>query len=605
MTGSKSRPLAVAGLSLMVWAISPVTGSDLLQWDYRQGQITRETYLLYEIARLRSDPILPPRYATQEPLKCATPVWRMLMDTGPVLSRSTLRDLERMRVNFSGMFPVQERPVGLDRTFDPPSGFFRLHYTTEGNNGVNPSDLDEDGHPDFINRVSEAFLRAYATVVDSIGLTPPPSDSWYSDNGGNERYDIYIYDLGPNYYGETVPERYANNGQGDNEKSTSRTEKNAFTSYVSIRNNFSGFPKEEIQSIRVTAAHEFFHSVQFGYDGWEAIWMLEATATWAEDEVFDDVNDNYQYLKQWLQQPHIALDEDSSPHWYGSWIFFRYLSEHLGGAGSIRKIFEESVKRNSADGDFSIQTIDGVLARFGSEFSHALSSMVIANEILSSDPAAEPYTYEEAEGYRYFGVKPAYRKSIILSDSLYVVASETGELDHNASHYVELIPAAGPLDVSLFPASPLVEFQVKGILQRTSGEVSVYDIGKYRNITVPNDMRRLTIAVVSDTTAEANYGYTLKLEPRVLLPSGITLFQNFPNPFNEMTTFRFFLPEIHPVSLTVYDVRGRKAEQLDVREVREGFNDTRFDARDLPTGVYILRLQVSGNTFTRKFTVMK
>lgn len=604
MNSLKPSTLAAVGLSLVAFGMSPLSGSDLLQDDYRQGRIPLETYLLYEIARLRSDPILPGRYATEDPLKCATSVWRILMESAPVLSPSTRQALGSLGVDFSGRFPTRERPGGLDRKFDHPSGFFRFHYTTDGNHGVDPTDLSGDGHPDYVNRVADAFVNAYDTEIDSLGFTPPPSDSWYADNGGDGRYDIYIYDLGPNYYGETVPEEYANNNRGDNENS-SRIEHNAVNSYISIRNDFSGFFREELESIQVTAAHEFFHAIQFGYDGWEATWMLEASATWMEDEVFDDVNDNYQYLKLWLEQPHVALNHDGSPHWYGSWIFFRYLSEHLGGPSTVRKIFEESVNHNSAEGDFSIQTIGKVLTRFGSGFSHALSSMVIANEVLSSDPGAEPFTYEEAESYRDEGVEPAYRKSIVLSDSLYTLTSERQDLDHNASHYLQLTPAGGPLDVSLFPQSPLVDFQVKGIIQGNSGDLTVYDIGKYRKVTIPDDMRRMTIAVVSDTTREADYGYTLKLEPGVLLPSTITLFQNFPNPFNEMTTFRFFLPEVNPVSLVIYDLRGRKVETLEVSEVREGFNDTRFEARHVPSSVYVLRLDVNGEILTRKFTVIK
>ncbi|MFQ6675968.1 MAG: T9SS type A sorting domain-containing protein [Fidelibacterota bacterium] len=577
---------------------------DNLQDDYRKGHITREEYLIYEIARLRSRPEIPEKYRTEKALKCATPIWKLLMGSAPFLSPSSRGILEAMRVDFSRSFPTAKRPTGLDRKFDPPSGFFRFHYTTGGQNGVDPSDLDRDGVPDYVNRVAEAFITAYVTQIDSFGLTPPPGDGWYADNGGDGRYDIYIYDLGPNYYGETVPEDYANDRTGDNENS-SRTEENAFTSFISIRNSFSGFPKEELQSIQVTAAHEFFHAVQFGYDGWEATWMLEASATWMEDEVFDDVNDNYQYLKLWLQQPHIALDEDISPHWYGSWIFFRYLSEHLGGAGTIRKIFEESVGLNSQTGDLSIVTIDRVLSRMGSGFSHALASMVIANQVLSSDAAADPYTYEEASSYRLYGIKPAYKKSVVLSDTLHVITSGREELNRNASHYIELLPASGPLEVSLFPASSFSDFQVKAIIQATSGDVVAFDVRRTRTVTIPPDLRQMAIAVVSDTTRDVDYGYTLTLQPKVLLPSRITLFQNFPNPFNEMTTFRFFLPEVHPVSLSIVDLRGRRVEKVAVSEVREGFNDTRFQGRHLPSGVYFLTLEANGEIRTRKFTVIK
>ncbi|MCH7733225.1 MAG: hypothetical protein IIB44_12085, partial [Candidatus Marinimicrobia bacterium] len=117
--------------------------------------------------------------------------------------------------------------------------------------------------------------------------------------------------------GYVQPENPANN-DGNNENSEV-TEENAFTSYMVLRNNYEGFydvsniygPISEFEAVQVSVAHEFFHSIQFGYDGWEAVWLLEATATWMEDEVFDDVNDNYQYLLPWFQDPKVSLNRDS------------------------------------------------------------------------------------------------------------------------------------------------------------------------------------------------------------------------------------------------------------------------------------------------------
>ena len=88
----------------------------------------------------------------------------------------------------------------------------------------------------------------------------------------------------------------------------------------------------------MTAAHEYFHAVQFAYDFFEDGWFMEATATWAEDELFDTVNDNVNYLP--IGQlgrpipgrkagPSFALDGFWDGNYYGNWIFFRYLTERL------------------------------------------------------------------------------------------------------------------------------------------------------------------------------------------------------------------------------------------------------------------------------------
>jgi len=64
--------------------------------------------------------------------------------------------------------------------------------------------------------------------------------------------------------------------------------------------------------MKVTAAHEFFHAIQFGYplgDGWD--WWMEASATFMEDEAFDAVNDYRQYLRPWLSSPEVPLDDEA------------------------------------------------------------------------------------------------------------------------------------------------------------------------------------------------------------------------------------------------------------------------------------------------------
>lgn len=50
---------------------------------------------------------------------------------------------------------------------------------------------------------------------------------------------------------------------------------------------------------------------------------MENTATWIEDEVFDGVNDNYQYLQtSALSNPSTPVDYGDGFFQYGNWIFF-------------------------------------------------------------------------------------------------------------------------------------------------------------------------------------------------------------------------------------------------------------------------------------------
>ena len=44
---------------------------------------------------------------------------------------------------------------------------------------------------------------------------------------------------------------------------------------------------DPLAPMQVTAAHEYNHVLQYGYDALQDTWMFESTATWAEDKVFD------------------------------------------------------------------------------------------------------------------------------------------------------------------------------------------------------------------------------------------------------------------------------------------------------------------------------
>jgi len=83
------------------------------------------------------------------------------------------------------------------------------------------------------------------------------------------------------------------------------------------------------------------------------------------------------------------------------------------------------------------------------------------------------------------------------------------------------------------------------------------------------------------------------------------LFQNAPNPFNPATTIKYRTSESEPVTLEVFDVRGRKISTL-VNEVKEsGTYEVSFEASKLGSGVYFYRLQAGDSVSTRRMVLVK
>ncbi|MFY0696310.1 MAG: T9SS type A sorting domain-containing protein [Balneola sp.] len=89
------------------------------------------------------------------------------------------------------------------------------------------------------------------------------------------------------------------------------------------------------------------------------------------------------------------------------------------------------------------------------------------------------------------------------------------------------------------------------------------------------------------------------------LPFNFNLYQNYPNPFNPTTTIQFELDKSTFTKLAVYDVLGRKVQEL-VNEIRPaGTNTIEFNATNLASGVYLYRLEANGVVQTKRLTLIK
>ena len=95
-----------------------------------------------------------------------------------------------------------------------------------------------------------------------------------------------------------------------------------------------------------------------------------------------------------------------------------------------------------------------------------------------------------------------------------------------------------------------------------------------------------------------------------LLPLVNQLDQNVPNPFNPQTTISFQVAQPDVVHLEVFDLAGRRVRTL-VHEMRPpGRHDVVWDgkddgARQLPSNLYLLRLQIGRFEATRKMLLLK
>ena len=88
-------------------------------------------------------------------------------------------------------------------------------------------------------------------------------------------------------------------------------------------------------------------------------------------------------------------------------------------------------------------------------------------------------------------------------------------------------------------------------------------------------------------------------------PAEIELSPAYPNPFNPKTTIGFSLPESGRMTLTVYDVAGRKVATLFEKVLAAGRHEVVFDGSGLASGLYFYRVQTEGIAKTGKMLLIK
>jgi uncharacterized membrane protein len=95
------------------------------------------------------------------------------------------------------------------------------------------------------------------------------------------------------------------------------------------------------------------------------------------------------------------------------------------------------------------------------------------------------------------------------------------------------------------------------------------------------------------------------VEADVINPDGYALNQNFPNPFNPTTTINFVIPNSELVKLTVYNSLGQEIAVLVNEEVSAGQHSVRFDAVNLASGVYLIKMSAGSFVEVRKMNLLK
>jgi hypothetical protein len=258
---------------------------------------------------------------------------------------------------------------------------------------------------------------------------------------------------------------------------------------------------------------------------------------------------------------------------------------------------------------FNTLTAVGPYLYAGSLYRHALADFYPAASVAKTISSTGSYQFDDLSGttgvtlnitslngaaavtvYRFKDppANPAFTATppVNLSQYRWVIdgseASVTGEIRISLSAFSTGV--VNPGDVHIYKRS-------------TSGTgaftelPTTYDAGTNEIVAAINGFSEFALGSGSDLLGVG--------EGRPRIPGRFELGQNYPNPFNPATVIGFGLESRSIVTLRVFDLLGREVATLLKRQpMEEGPQQVSFSAGELPSGVYLYRLEVEARPGT-------
>ena len=500
---------------------------------------------------------------------CATPLFMEIRHNWDRFSAKTKAILESY---------VERPPFNFpEHTYDTPQGHFKIHYVTQGDSAV-PNEA-------WVNTCGEVLEYIWNAEIDSLGYKKPPSDGWYPDtldNGGDGKYDVYLVDLSLQYLGYTQGEYFVSSSV-------------SATSFIVLDNDYVGYGSihSRIEWLQVTAAHEFFHAIQMGYDATEyeyenerfrPYWM-EMSAVWMEDIVYDDVNDYLGYLSAFFDEPWLSLKtfrNQLDRHPYGSCVWPIFLSEKFDTL-IVKDIWEKCAEKQ---GDNVIEATDAALRERDrrSTFEDAFREFTVWN-YFTANRALPDLFYSEGDLFYYHGTAAMVKVDAVHTEYPVNVTSIPNPPENLGANYVRFVPVPelqGGINMG-FDGDDSARYVVSAVgynpgypvpfdttfLINPGTQAGVGEVCNWTGYTQVTEVIMIPAVITRSPNQSFAYQYSADYDS---LCGGEPLdkdevLQNFPNPFvikseSDLTYFPFVLKAPSRVRIDILTLSGERIKTI-------------------------------------------
>jgi hypothetical protein len=458
------------------------------------------------------------------------------------------------------------------RSLETSGGHFRLHWNDTGSEAVPPEDLDMNNIPDFIDSAAVIFENVWDFEINQLGYPPPPRQ----DGDPDSLYNIYFSQTYPLYgypywsWIEDIPSIPGLN----------------FASYIVVDNNFNGFYSSGLEGLKVTAAHEFHHAIQLGYNVRQSdIYFFEMTSVWMEELAYPEINDYYQYLPLYFNSvSNTSFTNDNNSYANGIFLF---MLEQKYDRTIVRNIWEQIKSVNS------LEAISSVLSStpYNSSWLETLSEF---GEWLY-------YTGERNIPGRYFKEADKYPQLRIRSSDridLQGGYNENAEISSNANRFYivddtlnsrQSMTVSGSSDLN--SAVRLIEPGMPGALYMINNPISL------EQVSTSN------FGLVLTNSSESNQSISLSISTDA--GSEISLGPN-PVKSSEGQTQVVFRNIPGEADIYIFDVIGKKIAHIPSTGTSVRFWELKNEkGKSVATGIYLVLIRGGGVEKIKKLSILR
>lgn len=521
------------------------------------------------------------------PIKCATMIVEQIRQNLDIFNADQQAVLNK----------ILKRP-NLPLSYVNSTGRFKIHYAITGPDAVSIEDLDNSGIPDFVEEVARAFENSHNIEVNVLGYQAPPDDAGMD----GPEYDVYIENLGSAYYGVTTAEI-----------EIVETQQNDFSSFIRIDNDFSQHFTLGIPGAQVTAAHEYFHAIQFGYRSYlydNEPFYYELCSVWMEDVVYDDINDYYQYLPIFFRRTDIPFNMfDNVGHYLGEALWDHFIVKKYKDINVIRRTWESMLPEVPV-----LEAIDEVLQIKGSSFIYDFSEFAIWNY----------FTGRRADAINFYDESEAYREIILNGE--FNIASDISIVDSSLSlthkYYKFTTLVSGEFSISGQLEDP-ASWMFGTIVTKPGFNPTFHIFSLWKGLNfgfLPGSSEIVVIPIniqildredlPSLGSKDLTFNFNLKLGSlKSPVKNGIS--EIYPNPFklvkHQKISFLFIISENENVEIRIFSSDGRIVKTTNLKKGTSfySWNGLNMDGELVPSGIYIVQIKQGNFIDTKKFAVLR